>query len=292
MPELERGAFVLSIDTELGDVEISSRSACVVTSLLELMAKYRVRATWAVMGSSLDPGPRDNLAVAYRQVIREIMGRNGTQELGCHTFSHVKAGDPACSREQFEAELAACRTAAQQMGIAFRSFIFPYNSIGHLDSLEKFGLIAYRGRGPVWYEGLPALARRVCHLVDHWFFIPPPAVPASYQYGVWNLPASYFYVGGSGWGRLIPLRLRICKAREGLRLAAAKKRLFHMWFHPFNLVKDTEMWLKGLESIFAEVERYRELGRLDNPTMGELAARLQENIRVKAGGVPVPGPLR
>lgn len=278
MPELERGAFLLSIDTELGDARISSRSARVVTSLLELMAKYRVHATWAVLGSSLDPGPRDGLAAAYRQVIGEIMGRNGTQELGCHTFSHIRAGDPACSREQFEAELAACQAAAERLGISLRSFVFPYNSIGHLDSLEKFGLIAYRGRGPTWYEGLPAWTRRVCYLLDHWFFIPPPAAPASYQHGVWNLPASYFYVGGSGWGRMIPVRLRISKAREGIRLAAMKKRLFHMWFHPFNLIDDTGQWLKGLESIFVEVERYRELGRLDNPTMGELAARLQQTI--------------
>ena len=292
MPVLERGAFLLSIDTELGDAAISSRSAHVVTCLLELMVKYHVRATWAVMGSSLDPGPRDVLSSQYRQVMREIMEQNGTQELGCHTFSHVRAGDPACSRARFEAELEACRAVAQQSGISFRSFIYPYNSIGHLGSLGKFGLTAYRGRAPVWYEGLPTPVRRICNLLDHWFFIPPPTVQASYQHGVWNLPASYFYVCGSGWGRMIPVWLRINKAREGLRRAAEKKRLFHMWFHPFNLVNDTGMWLKGLESIFAEVERYRDLGRLDNPTMGELASRLQGTIQAKTGGVPVHGPSR
>jgi hypothetical protein len=99
--------------------------------------------------------------------------------------------------------------------------------------------------------------------------------------GIWNLPASYFYVSGARWGKLIPGSLRVFKARQGLRLAARKRRLFHLWFHPFNLADNTDMWLKGLESIFAEVSRYRDGGLLENFTMGEAATELGDPGRDK-----------
>ena len=104
---------------------------------------------------------------------------------------------------------------------------------------------------------------------------------ASCKMGVWNLPASYFYVCGAGWGTMIPISLRINKVKKGLRLAARKQRLFHLWFHPFNLASNPQVWLKGLESIFAEVHRYREMGLLENPTMGELACELQSSTQKK-----------
>ena len=31
------------------------------------------------------------------------------QEMGCHSFAHVMAGEPGCSREAFVSDLAACR---------------------------------------------------------------------------------------------------------------------------------------------------------------------------------------
>ena len=48
-----------------------------------------------------------------------------------------------------------------------------------------------------------------------------------------------------------------------------------MWFHEFNLASDSERLLHGLESIFQEVSRLRDLGFLKNPTMGEFATALE-----------------
>lgn len=299
---LGRGTFVLSIDLEL-DEGTPRYPVCleVVDALLELMEKSEIRATWAVLGeaftrrdsadavahqpremretsskpshnfsssSSIPPGNSQN-------VIERILSCKVPQEIGCHTFSHMRVGDPGCSRESFESDLEACRSAAAGVGVTLHSFVFPWNSVGHLDSLRKYGYIVYRGRSADWFARLPACLRRPAHLIDHWLLIPSPAAIVARENGVWNLPASYFYACGAGWRKMIPISLRVSKVKQGLRRAARNKCLFHLWFHPFNLATSPQVWLKGLEDIFGEVSRYREKGELQNSTMGELARELQ-----------------
>jgi hypothetical protein len=280
---VKRGAFLLSIDTELGESPAGiqlSREA--IARLLELMERYQIRATWAVLGRMLLDQPLNGVPSQYdKDIVKQILTCGVPQEIGCHTFSHIRVGAPSCSRECFESELRACQSAAEKIGVTLQSFVFPWNSVGHLDSLRKYGFITYRGPSPIWFAGLPIPLRRLAHLLDHLLLIPPPVVMASCEMGVWNLPASYFYVCGAGWGKMIPISLRVNKVKKGLRLAARKRRLFHLWFHPFNLASNPQLWLKGLESVFAEVCRYRETGLLENPTMGELARELQNSTHEK-----------
>jgi SAM-dependent methyltransferase len=72
-----------------------------------------------------------------------------------------------------------------------------------------------------------------------------------------------------GW--FLPRGFPAVKAEIGMEQAATRRRLFHLWFHPFNLATSPGKLLRGLEEIFARVREYREVGLLDNPTMGELA---------------------
>ena len=274
---LNCGVFLLSIDVELGSNPTmlqSSREA--VSRLLELMERYNIRGTWAVIGNTLvERNQNDRFSREYRELVHQVLSCKVTQEIGCHTYSHIRVGAPSCTRERFTSELDACLQVAKKIGVALKSFVYPWNSVGHTDCLPEHGFLSYRGESPVWYAGLPVSLRRLSHLLDHWLFIPPPVVTAIYEKRIWNLPASYYYVSGAGWGKMIPLFLRTNKAKKGFLLAARERRIFHMWFHPFDLAYKTNDWLKGLESIFSEVVHYRNSGLLDNPTMGELAQRLQ-----------------
>ncbi len=305
---LNRGTFVLSIDLELGRGPAQCRTCNeVMAPLLKLMERFRIRATWAVMGNML-PDRTNSINGTYRlecgrlsgaqsslnkpeagsfsetkavpalyckDIIPQVMRCKVPQEIGCHTFSHIRVGDPSCSQEQFESELNACKSAAGNIGVNLRSFVFPYNSVGHLDSLRSYGFTSYRGNSPVWHDRLPILLRRPAHLLEHWLSIAPPVLPVSCEKGLFNIPASYFYACGSGWGRMIPVMLRIGKVKKGLHLAARRRRLFHLWFHPFNFTDNPRKWLKGLEAIFIEVCRYRKAGLLENRTMAEVARELR-----------------
>ncbi len=311
---LERGAFVLSIDAE-SFVPLTRDPMCqeVIGLLLELMERYNIHATWAVQGNMLvdrrefvvenqSPGVIPNyeklslteslVNKPYTQlhgapswkgknVIQQILSCKTSQEIGCHTFSHTRAGDLTCNREKFEAELKTCQQVFDRFGVTLYSFIYPWNSVQYVDSLRNYGYIAYRGPSPDWYARLPAFLQRLAYPVDHWLRIPSPVPTVSCEMGVWNLPASYFYFCGAGWGKMIPMSLRVNKVKKGLHLAARERQLFHLWFHPFNLVSNTKYWLRGLESIFAEVSRCRDRGVLENLTMGEVAIKLENSTKGK-----------
>jgi hypothetical protein len=279
--------------------------------LLKLMEKYQIRATWAVVGHLFlercqpvngikhpeiirpkygwfpddwflpDPCSRlEDAPIWYgRDIIQQILNCQVTQEIGCHTFSHVRVGEQGCSRECFASELRTCSVEAEKLGLTLQSFVFPRNSVGHLDVLAKAGFIAYRGPTFRWFERLPGIVSEIGHLLDNILPVAPPVVLPQRENNLWNLPASYFYPPADrGWG-LLPVSSRVGKVKQGLRQAAKKRRIFHLWFHPFNLASHPEKLLGGLEAIFAEVCRYRDLGLLNNLTMGELG----HNLKLQAG---------
>jgi peptidoglycan/xylan/chitin deacetylase (PgdA/CDA1 family) len=272
---MDKGAFLLTIDTELGkDPEKAKKSLEASINLLALMEQYNIKATWVIVGHMFLDHPTVAESTPYdREIVQRILSCKVPQEIGCHTFSHIRATD--CSREQFEAELRACQQASRELGITQRSFVFPWNSVAHVESLRDCGFIAYRGRSHAWSDTLPVFPAKLFRLLSHWLLLRIPLPRPSYESGVWNLPDSYLFFSGSGWGEMIPISLRILKVKKGLRLAARERRLLHLWFHPFELRNNTEQKLKALESVFKEVNRYRQRGLLDNPTMGELAQSLE-----------------
>lgn len=315
---LKRGTFLLSVDTELawgavhnGQFERRQRqyrlTRGVIGRLLELLEKFNIRATWAVVGHlfldechptdgvkhpeilrptypwfsgdwfDADPCTHLKAAPAWygRDIVKQILSCKVSQEIGCHTFSHIIVGDPGCSRESIESELRACCLEAEKLGLVLQSFVFPRNSVGHLEVLAEAGFVAFRGPAPSWFGRLPGKASRIGHLLDNLLPLSPPAVSPQREAGLWNLPASSYYPPTDRWWGLIPVSLRACKLKRGLRQAVKQRRLMHMWFHAFNLATDTDRLLHNLEDIFAEVYRHREAGLLDNPTMRELAHALQ-----------------
>ena len=55
-----------------------------------------------------------------------------------------------------------------------RSLVYTRNQVKYLDSLPKFGIIAYREREQNWYQGLPKRVHRPVHLLDRTIGIQPP----------------------------------------------------------------------------------------------------------------------
>jgi hypothetical protein len=279
-----------------------------ISRLLKLLEKYQIHATWALVGHLFlercqpvngikhpeivrpkyswypddwflpDPCSRLEDAPFWygRDIVQWIQSCQVTQEIGCHTFSHIRVGEPGCSRECFASELRACCVEAEKLGLNLQSFVFPRNSVGHLDVLAEAGFLAYRGVAPSLFERLPGITARIFRQLGHFIPLTPPVVLPKKEKGLWNLPASYFYPSTYRWWRIISGISRAYKVKQGLRKAAKKRYIFHLWFHPWNLASQPDKLLSELEAIFAEVCRYRDAGRLDNLTMGELAHSLQE----------------
>ena len=273
-----------------------------IEKILKLLEKYNISATWAIVGhlflqecnsiagqKHIDI-PRSDYTwyvkdwfnespctndmeepLWYGQdIIQKIMDCGVYQEIGCHSFAHIPFGDKNTKSDTVKADLSNCVYEAEKLGLKHRSFAFPRNDIGFIDELKNFGFIAYRGTEPSWYKDFPKKIRKVCHILDQFLTITPPVSIPKLEKGLYNIPASMFYLPMNGFRSLIPVSSRIHKAKKGIKRAIRDKKVFHLWFHPFNIATNQEKLLYGLEEIFKEVHDRRVSGELVTKNMDEV----------------------
>lgn len=281
----------------------------VIAGILEALQEREMAATWAVVGhlflDSCSRGPdgrahpdmpRPQLSwhpgdwygqdpcstrslepLWYGDDIVDLLLRARVpQEVGSHSFSHIPYGDPGCSAEVVDADLVQCTKLAAARGLTLRSFVFPRNSEGHHDLLRQHGFTAFRGEDTTWFENLPGQLSRAGRLADQALPVvaPPVTTPSEALPGLWNIPGSMLLIGRRGPRKLVPAAAPVAKAKAGLARAVRENKVFHLWFHPFNLAADRERALEGFRAILTEVARLRDSGVLDVRTMGDLAADL------------------
>jgi hypothetical protein len=324
---LDTAAFVVSIDAELawgihdqgrGAVEAlapdrAQHERSVVRSVLELLERHDVPATWAVVGHlflgscrrrdgrihpgvirpaydwhdgdwfALDPGSdlgSDPLWYGS-DVIDMIRRAHPTHEIGSHSFSHLVAGDPGCSEEVFESDLAACVDVAGATDLELRSYVFSKNSIGHLGVLERHGFVAYRGDRPRPFAAVGGIRGSVMRAIDR---LGPRAGSAVFPErvgGLWNIPATNFY-GPTARGDRTPFVIWVRRQVQRLELAGRTRSLYHLWFHPQDLLGDVDRALSGLDRILERAAALRRRGTMRTITMSRLAASLDS--------LPTPDP--
>ena len=92
------------------------------------------------------------------------------------------------------------------------------------------------------------------------------------EHDMWNLPAASMFatedrnrVALWGW-----------QMRRRLTAAARHRGLFHLWFHPHNVVRGGQEYLDVLEGVLERAASLRSRGRLQTLTMGDLARQLDE----------------
>lgn len=301
---------MLTLDTELAwgmvDKPVSlinskeyfcnTRSA--IDGMLELLEKYQISATWAIVGSLLLDKPNfedefieDIVADSTKEVkneyinllkqediwcgqdiLQKIKSSSVPQEIGLHSFSHVIFRDERVTKDIAVKEFRQGKDILRQYGEKPISFVFPRNEINYLKELKEEGFCAYRGVEPSWYINASRIMKKICHMLDQTFAITPPVVDPIYKNGLVNIPASMLYLPMHGFRKYIPLKSRTTKALKGIQRAINEKKIFHLWFHPFNIATNQEKLLKGLEEIFKEVSNERDKGNLEVMTMGEVAS--------------------
>lgn len=313
--KMKKGIFVLSLDTELawGCREDKTRyqrsfsyfldTRKTINMLLDLLEKYSLTATWAVVGHlflsdrkaidgikypeitgpdfdwpTLDPASNTETdSVWYgRDIIESIRNCKVAQEIACHTFSHLIATSRGCSQERMDSELKLCQVLANNLGIELKSFVFPNNQEKYHELLVANNFLAFRGKERRWYSQLPELLEKAAFFIDSMAPFVAPPVQLPWRKGCWNISGSYFYGHCDGLARLIPIPWRVAKIKKGIRKAAKESKVFHLWFHPFNLATNPGGLLEGLENIFSYVVQLRNEGVIENLTMGELARSLEE----------------
>lgn len=283
-------------------IKYYTQSRDCIEKILKLVEKYNISATWAVVGHLFlkecnsingqkhsdiprstypwyskdwfEESPCTNEEDAplwYGQdIIKMITNCKVRQEIACHSFAHIPYGDENTKRETVQADLSNCIQEAEKEGLKLRSFVFPRNNVGYIDELKNYGFEAYRGAEPSWYKAYSDKLNKAFHIVDQLLAICPPVSLPEYKQGLYNIPGSMLYLPMNGFRSLIPLKSRIHKAKKGIRRAIREKKIFHLWFHTFNIATNQEKLLYGLEEIFKEVQERRAKGELEIRSMDEI----------------------
>jgi len=298
--EINKPIFLISLDTELiwGSVLSPSSEAvslmkkdskkvrgCIDT-LLALFKKHRTPATWAVVGHlfldhcecedgilhkdmlrfkedwySFDPCTDIQKDPLYygKDIVEKILSSRIEHEIGYHSFSHVVFSE--CSREVAEAEIKIGGKLAKEFGITLKSFVFPWNKIGHVDILKKHGFKIYRGDNLTITSGMNQniLIRKFNGGINR---IIAPSTEPKWMNGIWEIPSSMFFCDPQIKLSVLP------RAKLGLYRAIRSKKVFHIYLHPHDLLRYSSLKY-DLDKFLMIVAKKRDEGKLEVMTMGE-----------------------
>jgi peptidoglycan/xylan/chitin deacetylase (PgdA/CDA1 family) len=296
--------FMLSLDTELlwGGVSNiqskvlgpiindASKGRGSVKTLLSLSKKYNIPITWAMVGHlfldhcqkengiphrdmprfqndwySLDPctNIKSDPLFYGRDIVEEIMTSSVKHEIGYHSFSHVPFSE--CSRTVAKAEINRGLQVAKELDITLKSFVFPYNKIGHVDVLREAGFKIYRGQD----LGAITVKNSSVSLVNRFLnrILPPQSEP-KWINGIWEIASSTVALDKQ---LRLPL---VARTKFGIRQAISTNGIFHICMHPHDLLYKPSLE-KEVDQIFAFVDKMRQQGKLQVLTMIELAILLK-----------------
>jgi len=212
-----------------------------------------------------------------KDIVEKVINSDVYQEIASHSFAHLLYGNSETKKETAISDLEEFEKAINDYNIDCKSFVFPRNQVGFIDELKKFSYITYRGEEPSWYDGFSRYPKKVAHMVDQFFAITPPVVEPVNNDGLLNIPASMLYLSMDGFRKYIPLKSRINKAKKGINSAIKKGKIFHFWFHPFNLATAPDKLIPGLEEIIDYANEMRKSNKLEIKTMGETAEEFLED---------------
>jgi len=138
-------------------------------------------------------------------LINDILGASTKHEIGCHTFSHIDCSENICPANVFQDEVEECKRAARAYGIELKSFVYPGNTIGNLDTLRTLGFNSFRNdRANVL------------------------GYPRRHSNGLWELPSTAELYYRKGWS----LEYHIERYKTIADRAIRSHSVAHFWFHP------------------------------------------------------------
>jgi hypothetical protein len=305
--ELAWGMFDLSFDKDLLRMARWTHDVG-VPSLLNLLTRNGLPATWAVVGAMMRPclpdvsrlpevhyrhltkpwfsyAPKEGNEATHpewfgERLVRMIRDAKPEQEIAFHSFSHVPFGSPGMTRERAIAEYLHCVETARELGIATASFVFPRNSVAYLRELRDAGFTCFRDvdqpRIQFASETLTSLAMIWADFVG----LAPRMVEPSLKEGMVSIPGSLLLRYAAGWRKYILDASRLRRLKKGLERVRRTGGVFHVWFHPENLYAGRPRLENVVACFLEELGALVRGGEVRCMTMGQLAKEFQAKLAV------------
>jgi len=296
-------------------------SRTVVADLAELFADRGLRATWATVGflfaSTGDelaahlPATRPSYTRAefdpYGQAVGadegadpehlagslvRLLAATPGQEVASHTFSHYYCLEDGQGEDEFRADLAAARSIAAAQGLDLTSLVLPRNQWNprYAAVVADSGFTCFRGPQPSrGHQARPneehGPIERAARLADSYVGTSPPPTFAWDELarpdGLCDVPASAFLRPYSpGRRRLDPLKFR--RLTSGMRDAARRGRIFHLWWHPHNFARHPKESFAFLGRLLDEFDGLAEREGMRSLSMRDVATAVQAGRRTDA----------
>jgi len=249
--QLENGMFIISIDVDAGDKElgvinkgkndayvhpyISEYSVGEIEEralplFVDLFNDFEIPVTFAMRGQ---------LTEVDNPILELLLKSPVKHNIGSHGYYHRRFKN--LSHKEAENELNMISVGMKKFGIFPRSFVFPSNSVAHLDLLEKYGYKCYRGYGDFMNDCMYIEKQGQLYNIHPSLFLKPP-----------QCMSSIFL-------------------KKILDISITKKLPFHIWFHPWNFGETKESIQrtinKGFISLFKYAKQKEKSGMLTLETM-------------------------
>jgi peptidoglycan/xylan/chitin deacetylase (PgdA/CDA1 family) len=226
LSEFDTASLIMSIDVDVGSPEVAEKNGGrndrkvndfltertvgrideqVVPLLLQAFDELELPVTFALRGQ---------LTEVENSIISLILESSTRHEIAAHGYSHEVF--TALSEFEAERELSMISTGMKKLSIAPKSFVFPKNEVSHLQLLEKYGYLSFRGPGGFLRDGM--YVKKCGSLFD----VHPSIFLQFYDLN------SYKAI---------------------IDLAVRYKRPLHMWFHPWDLGYYPEIAAKRITKV-------------------------------------------
>ena len=281
-----------------------------IPAILELFDRYNIHATWATVGflfysdflqlqanlPQQQPSYQNPELSPYEYIknleknnfshlhfcpdLIESISQYSGQEIGTHTFSHYYCLETGQTQAEFKADLMAAIDAGKKSNIAAHSLVFPRNQYNqaYLETIADCGITSYRGNETSAIYNDEAgdgdrLPKRMLRLLDAYFNLTGhnsylwSELRSSYPV---NIRASRFLRPYSP--RLKPWDgLRLGRITSGLKHAADRGEIYHLWWHPHNFGVNLAENLSFLEKILQTYQNLNAQGKMQSLNMQEIA---------------------
>lgn len=256
--QLENGMFIISIDVDVGSKElgvinkgkndanvnryISEYSVGEIEEralplFVDLFNYFDMPVTFAMRGQ---------LAEVDDFILKLLRKSSVKYDIGAHGYYHRHFEN--LSHNEAENELNMISVGMKKFGIVPRSFVFPNNSVAHLNLLEKYGYKCYRS-----YSGF----MNDCMHIEK-------------QGRLYDIHPS-LYVDQSV-SSIFPKKM--------VDIAITKKLPFHIWFHLWNFGETNESIQRSIMKMLFPLLNYakkkEKSGELTFETMLSAAERVEK----------------
>ena len=256
--QLECAMFIISIDVDVGSKElgvinkgkndanvnryISEYSVGEIEEralplFVDLFDEFEIPVTFAMRGQ---------LTEVDESILKLLRKSSVKYDIGAHGYYHKHFKN--LSQNEAENELNMISVSMKKFDIIPRSFVFPNNSVAHLNLLEKYGYICYRSHGNFIKD---------CMYIEK-------------KGQLYDIHPSLY----------LNQNISSILTKKIVDIAITKKLPFHIWFHIWNFGKTEESIQRSIEKMLFPLLDYakkrEKSGELQFETMLSAAERVEK----------------